>query len=70
MCPCPRVHPGGHGDCYFYSRKKCGHILTFFFLVSENVSWQMGVESEIALHKIIILIVYNTAELVGTWLVQ
>lgn len=37
------------------------HSCFLFLLVSENVSWQMGVESEIALHKVIILIVYNTA---------
>lgn len=31
-----------------------------FLLVSGNVSWQMGVESEIFLHRVIILLVYNT----------
>lgn len=36
-------------------------LASLFFFVSENVSWQMGVESEIVPHKVLILIVYNTA---------
>lgn len=32
-----------------------------FLLVSGNVSWQMGVESELFLHRVTLLLVYNTA---------
>lgn len=70
MCLCPRVLRSGPGGCCFCSQKRCARILVFpFFLVSENVSWQMGVERKYLFTKSLFL-KFTVLQLVGTWLAQ